>query len=47
MVDALCRRWHCTPSAALAEPASALRMIDVLNLGTPPQQEEDDCGRGW
>lgn len=42
MVDAMCRRWHCTPSAALAEPASSLRLLEVLSLGLPPQEEQEE-----
>jgi hypothetical protein len=35
VIDGLCRRWGSPPSVVLAEPGSVLRMLKIIELGTP------------
>ncbi len=37
MILALCERWHCPPSAVLAEPGSSLRYVLIAGLGNSPE----------
>lgn len=39
IIDGLCRRWGQPPSVILAQDATVLRMVDVLNRGTPDSPE--------
>lgn len=35
----LCDRWHKLPSEVLAEPAEALRLLDIYRLGHREEEE--------
>jgi hypothetical protein len=39
-VIGLCDRFHKLPSEVLAEDASLLRLLEILRLGTPEQEED-------
>lgn len=39
MILALCDRFHCLPSALLAESTDLIRMIRIADLGKIPEPE--------
>lgn len=42
LIDGLCQRYSCLPSALLAEEATILKMVAIVQEGQP----EDDGKRG-
>ena len=42
MVIGLADRWHCPPSAVLAQDARVLRLLDVRRLGHREDEEGGD-----
>ncbi len=52
MVVGLCERFGCLPSALLAEDVSLLRLIRIVEAGTPPSAGPAvpaglEGGEGW
>lgn len=39
LIDGLCQRYHCLPSALLAEDVSVIKMLAIVALGRPPELE--------
>lgn len=39
LIDGLCQRYGCLPSALLAEDVGILKMLSVVALGRPPGEE--------
>lgn len=37
LIDGLCQRYGCLPSQLLAEDATIMRMLAVVQLGQPEQ----------
>lgn len=35
----MCERFHCLPSALLAEDSGLLRMLELEQMGTAPDEE--------
>jgi len=44
MIIGLCERFHKLPSEVLAEDANLLRMLLIIQEGTPPREEVDPYG---
>ena len=38
LIDGLCQRYGCLPSQLLAEDATIMRMLAVVQLGHPEQK---------
>jgi len=38
----LCERFHCLPSQLLAEDMELLRLLEIRDLGLPPEGDPGD-----